>query len=133
MSTEFIMKFSSSQELSNSYLSSVKRSLSGKVFTSSPVTQRKKQKTRLMKNSFKETVHRPNSSNYHDSDCCKECMECYCVTKQEYEWIECTVCGKWLHEKCSIFSKTCIDCGHNICSKYLEQRTKSTNRYEGGA
>jgi uncharacterized membrane protein YvbJ len=30
-------------------------------------------------------------------------------------------CEKWLHESCSIFSKTCIDCGRNICSNYLEK------------
>jgi len=48
-------------------------------------------------------------------------MENSCITKQECDWIKCTVCEKWLREKRSIFSKTCID----ICSKYLEKRTKS--------
>jgi hypothetical protein len=43
------------------------------------------------KNNLKKTVHNPNSSNSDkndDSDCCKECKEYYCVTKEECDWIK---------------------------------------------
>jgi hypothetical protein len=61
----------------------VTRSLQVEVLTSSPIIQ---------KNSFKKMVHNPNSSNSDkndDSDCCKECKEYCCVTKEECDWIKC--------------------------------------------
>jgi len=54
-----------------------------------------------MKNNFKEMVHNPNPSNSDNSDdnyCCKECKEYYCVTEQDWEWIKCPVCEKWMLE-----------------------------------
>lgn len=53
-----------------------------------------------MKNSFKEMVHNPNSRNSDDSDCCRECMNYYCATKQECDWMK---REKWLHENCTVF------------------------------
>jgi hypothetical protein len=69
---------------------------------------------------FKKMVYNPNSSNSdknYDSDCCKECKEYCCVTKEECDWIKCSLCEKWLHENCTIFSKTCIEFGRNNHSK----------------
>jgi hypothetical protein len=54
-----------------------------------------------MKNNLKKMVQNPNSSNSDrndDSDCCKECKEYCCVTKEEYDWIKLSFCEKWLHE-----------------------------------
>lgn len=58
-----------------------------------------------MKNDLKEMFRNPNSSKSDDSDCCKEYNECYCVTKQECDWINCPIFEKWLHENCTVFSK----------------------------
>ena len=68
-------------------------------------------------------VHNPhvsNSDKNDDSDCCEECNEYCCVTKEECDWIKCSLCEKWLHENCTVFSKTCIDCGRNNCYKDLK-------------
>jgi hypothetical protein len=108
------MELSPPPKLSNSGPSKVTRSLRGEVLTSSPVIQKKKLKAKRMKNNFKEMVRNPNSSNADkndDSDCCKECKEYYSVTKEGCDWIKCSDCEKWLHENCTIFFKTCIDCG----------------------
>jgi len=87
-----------------------------------------------MKNSFKEVVHNPNSSNSDNgdyNDCCKECKEYYCVTEQDCQWIKCPVCEKWMLENYTSLSKTCLDCGHNIRFEWLEKLEKSTEKYEG--
>jgi hypothetical protein len=63
----------------------------------SPIIQKKKLIANDRKNNFKKMVHNPNSSNSDktdDSDCCKECKEYCCVTKEECDWIQCSVCGK---------------------------------------
>jgi hypothetical protein len=68
-------------------------------------------------------VHNPNCSNSYksdDSDCCKECKEYYCVTKQDCEWIKCPVSEKWMLENCTSLSKTCLDFGYSIRSVWLE-------------
>lgn len=78
-------------------------------------------------NNFKKLVHNSNSNNSEkndDRDGCKECKEYYYVTKQECGWIKCSVCERWLHENCTVFSKTCSDCGHNNRSENLEKRNK---------
>jgi hypothetical protein len=62
-----------------------------------------------------------NSDKNNDSDCCKECEECYYVTKEECDWIKCSFCEKWLHENYTNFSKTCIDCGRNNRSRKLKK------------
>jgi hypothetical protein len=80
-------------KLSNSGPSRVTRGLHGVVLTNSPVIQ-KKLKAKHMKNNFKKMVHNPNSRNSDkngDSDCCKECEEYCCVTKEECDWIKCSV------------------------------------------
>jgi hypothetical protein len=76
------MELSPPQKLSNSGPSRVRRSLHGEVLTSLPIIQEKKLKAKHMENNFKKMVHNPNSSNC-DSDCCKECKEYCCVTKEE--------------------------------------------------
>jgi hypothetical protein len=76
-----------------------------------------------MKNCFQKVVPNPNWSNFDkndNSDYCKECKEYYYVIKEECDWIKCSVCEKWLHENCTIFSKTCIDCGRNNRSRNLK-------------
>jgi hypothetical protein len=73
--------------------------------------------------------HKPNWNNSDkngDSGWCKKCNKYNYVTQQEYEWIKFSVCEKWLHEKCTIFSQTRIDFGHNNRCKNLEKREKST-------
>ena len=79
-------------------------------------------------------VHNPNCSNSDksdDNDCCKECKEYYCVTKQDCDWIKCPVYEKRMLENCTSLSKTCLDCGHDIRSVWLEKLKKSTDKYEG--
>lgn len=48
--------------------------------------------------------------------------------KKERNCLKFSICEKWLHENYTIFSGTCIDCGHNNRSTYLEKRTKSTKK-----
>jgi hypothetical protein len=123
------MELSSPPKLSNSRPSRVKGSLHGEVHTSSPIIQKKKLKAKRMKNNFKQMFDKPNSSNSDkndDSDCCEECKEYCCVTKEECDWIKHSVCEKWLRENCTYLSKTCIDCGHKNCSENVKKRTKST-------
>ena len=82
-----------------------------------------------MKNNLKEMAHNPKSGNsdkYDERDCCTECKEHCCVIKQEWSWINCSVCEKLLHQNFTIFSETCIEYGSNNHSKYLEKRTKGT-------
>jgi hypothetical protein len=77
-----------------------------------------------MKNNFKKMVHNPNSNNSDkngDSDCLRECKEYCCVTKEECDWIKCSVCEKWLYENCTICSKSCIDFGRNNRSQHLKK------------
>jgi hypothetical protein len=84
-----------------------------------------------MKKKFKKIVHNRNSRDSdkdNESDCCKECKECYCVPKGKCGWIKCLVCEKWLHENCTILSQTCVDCGRNNGSKDLEKQKKSTDK-----
>jgi hypothetical protein len=76
-------------------------------------------------------VKNPKSSysdKNDDIDCCKECKEYCCVKKEEYDWIKFSFCEKWLHENCTLSSKTCIDCGRNNRSKNLNKRKKSTKK-----
>jgi hypothetical protein len=104
------MELSPWRKLSNTGPSRATRSLHGDVLTSSPVIQRKKLKAKRMKNNFKKMVRNRNSSNStknDDSGYCKECKEYYYVTKEERDWIKCSVCEKWSHEKGTTFSKTC--------------------------
>ena len=122
--TKILMELSPPQKLLNSGPSRVTRSLYGEVLTSSPFNQKKNQRTVRTKNNFIKMVHTSNSSNSEkndDRDNCKECKEYYYVMKQECGWIKCSVCEKWLHENCTIFSKTCSDCGHNNRFKNLEK------------
>jgi hypothetical protein len=80
---------------------------------------------------FRKMVHNPNTRNSDkndDSDCCKECKEYYYVAKEECDWIKCSLCERWLHENCTIFSKPCIDCGRINRSKNPKQRKKSTKK-----
>jgi hypothetical protein len=101
------------------------------VLTSLPIIQKKKLKAKYMKNNFKKMVHNPNSINSdknYDSDCCRECEEYCCVTKEECDWIKCSVCEKWLLENCTTCSKTCIDCGRNYRSMNLKELKKSTKK-----
>lgn len=103
------------------------------VLTSSPNIQGKKQDAKAMKHNFKEMVDKQNSSNSEkndSSDCCKECKDYYYVRKKECGWRKCSVCERWLHENCKIFSKTHIDFGCNNCSKCPEKRKKSTKKHE---
>lgn len=54
------------------------------VPTSSSVIQRKREKAKRMKNNFKKLVHNRkarSSDKDNGNDCCKDCRECYCVTK----------------------------------------------------
>lgn len=54
--------------------SRVRSSLHGEILTVSKNTEKKKQKTRTMKNNFKKIILIPNSSSHQDGDdCCKEC------------------------------------------------------------
>jgi hypothetical protein len=72
-------------------------------------------------------VHNQNSSisdKNEESDCRKECKEYCCVTKGECDWIKCSLCEKWLHENCTIFSKTYMDCGRNNRSRNLNKPTQ---------
>jgi hypothetical protein len=70
-----------------------------------------------------------SSDKDNGNDCCKECRECYCVTKGKCDWIKSLVCAKWLHENCAIFSQIYVDCGRNNGSKNLEkQRNLQINK-----
>jgi hypothetical protein len=91
------MQLSPLPKLSNSGPSRVTTRLHGDVLTRSPIFQKKKLKSKRMKNIFKKMVHNPNSNNSDkndDSDCSKECKEYYCVTNEEYDWIKCSFCDK---------------------------------------
>jgi hypothetical protein len=130
------MELVSPPKWSNSGPWRVTRSLHGEVLTSSPVIHKMKLKAKHMKNNFKKMVHNPNSSNsdrYYDSDWCKECKEYCCVTKEERDCIKCSVCGKWLHENCTICCKTCIDSGSNNRYMNCEKRKKYTKKQEGAS
>jgi hypothetical protein len=129
--TESLMEFPPPPKLSNSVPSRVTRSIHGVDVTSSPVIQKNKLKVRHMKNNFKKMVHNPNSSNSDkndDSDCCTECKEYCCGTKEECEWIKCSLCGKWLHENCTIGSKTCMIVDVTTVPRILKNRKKSTRK-----
>jgi hypothetical protein len=128
--TKILMELSAPPKLSNPGSSRVKRSLHGEVLTTSQNTERKKQKTNSTKNHFKKIVQIPTESSSHqdDDDCCKECEEYYYLTREECDSIKCSVCEKWLHENCTISSKTCIDCGRNKRPKSLGKRTKKREK-----
>jgi hypothetical protein len=124
------MELSAPPKLSNPGPSRVKRSLHGDILTTSQNIEKKKQKTKSTKNNFKKIIQIPNESSSHqdDDDCCEECKEYYYLRKEECDWIKCSVCEKWLHENCTIVSKTCIDCGRNKRSKSLGKRAKNINK-----
>lgn len=48
-----------------------------------------------------------------DSNNCVECWENYFTTSRKDDWVRCTICLKWLHEKCSIYKEKCTDCGRS--------------------
>jgi hypothetical protein len=74
MSTKILMELSSPPKLSNLGPSRLKRSQHGEVLATSQNIDKKKQKTRSMKNNFKKIIQIPNSSSYQDDyNCCKEC------------------------------------------------------------
>jgi len=55
----------------------------------------------------------------------KECKECYYLTRGKCYCINCSVCRKWIHKSCTVFSKKCTDCGRNTRSKSLGKRNKT--------
>lgn len=50
------------------------------------------------------------ASDVDDTDCI-ECGEHYYSTKSKDDWIQCIVCGKWLHESCTMYLNICNRCG----------------------
>jgi hypothetical protein len=92
--TKISTELSSPPKLSNSVTSRVTRSLHREVLASSANIKNKKLKAKHTKNNFKKMIDNPNSSNSDkndDNDCCKECKEYCCVTKEECDWIKCSV------------------------------------------
>ncbi|KAG8295034.1 hypothetical protein J6590_089620 [Homalodisca vitripennis] len=47
----------------------------------------------------------------NEDDECTECLELYQETTSTSDWIKCMVCGRWMHESCTIYEGKCIDCG----------------------
>lgn len=67
--------------------------------------------TRLKKYIVNNSVRTPNSSNCDekDDDGWRNSSVGYCcVMKLQCKWIQSSVCDKWLHENCTILSKTWI-------------------------
>lgn len=42
---------------------------------------------------------------------CAGCKEDYRKTKRTEDWIQCIICGRWMHESCTKFSSKCPSCG----------------------
>lgn len=46
-----------------------------------------------------------------NDDECTECLELYHETTSTSDWVKCIMCGRWMHESCTIYEAKCIDCG----------------------
>lgn len=59
-----------------------------------------------------------------DSNNCVECWENYFTTSRKDDWVRCTICSKWLHEKCSIYKEKCTDCGRSEIRNFNMNKQK---------
>lgn len=123
--TKTLLEISPSPKIAIPKTSRVKRNIHGELLTSEnrqkvatkDVSKKQKSVAKASKKVVELTSSDTDNSENGDDDRCKECHEYYYVTREECDWIMCIVCKKWLHENCTKFSDTCIDCGRNNKSK----------------
>lgn len=56
-----------------------------------------------------------------DTNVCLECWENYYLTKKKTDWIKCSLCQKWLHESCTMYSPHCNNCGRELLRKKVRK------------
>lgn len=57
------------------------------------------------------------ADNKSDDNICSECWENYYKTTSKVDWIQCSTCGKWLHETCTLYGSLCNVCGREVKRK----------------
>lgn len=82
------------------------KSNSGKRLTA----QRKRTVLNRPQDRFTSNDGSSSNSDLDQAEICCECWEAYSTTKKTCDWISCIYCDRWLHENCSPFPNSCIDC-----------------------
>lgn len=108
--------------------STVKRKQVACVLTSPQNLDKKTSKLNLLKGESRKrkiaslsSQRDESSAVMNDSNVCVECWENYFQTKKKTDWIKCSVCLKWLHESCTMYSPHCNNCGKEIIrNKHLK-------------
>lgn len=55
-------------------------------------------------------IYSSSEDEARDNICCV-CFEDYFLTSSKADWIQCTICKKWLHDTCTAFKNYCKVCG----------------------